>query len=310
MSSKANLYSLPISPSAEHERDFLRAPKLGYEPPEKAGFIRYVEHGAPHKLIRWHFHDEYELHLITATSGKVFVGDYIGQFEPGHLALIGPHLPHNWFSTNIPGGKVPVRDKVIQFKGEAIYQLQELMPELREAISLLNRAKNGIEFLGISPAIEDLMDQLKESSGIKRLSIFLQIFDILSKHESYRTLSNTKVMLEDDQGEMDRIGRVVEYISKHYHEPISMTEVASKFAFSDSGFSRYFQSRTGNNFTDFVNQLRVNKSCQLLLETDSYIANICYEVGFNNIANFNRRFKEYKGMTPKEFRQLGKMRSR
>ena len=53
--------------------------------------IRYLEHGWPTDLCRWHSHPEYELHLILETQGKVFVGDYIGEFVPGTLFLIGPN---------------------------------------------------------------------------------------------------------------------------------------------------------------------------------------------------------------------------
>jgi AraC-like DNA-binding protein len=52
-----------------------------------------------------------------------------------------------------------------------------------------------------------------------------------------------------------------------------------------------------------VNQVRINRACQLLMESDRFITHICYEVGFNNIANFNRRFLDVKGMTPREFRR-------
>ena len=51
--------------------------------------IIYRQHGFPCPLVRWHFHKEYELHLIVASSGKVFVGDYIG--KPRHYS----HLIHH-----------------------------------------------------------------------------------------------------------------------------------------------------------------------------------------------------------------------
>ncbi len=60
---------------------------------------------------------------------------------------------------------------------------------------------------------------------------------------------------------------------------------------------------TGNNFTDFVNRVRINRACQLLAETHRRIGEIAAETGFNNLANFNRRFLELKGMTPTEFRR-------
>ena len=46
----------------------------------------------------WHFHPEYELHHVVATSGRYFVGDFIGAFEPDNLVLVGPNLPHHWVS--------------------------------------------------------------------------------------------------------------------------------------------------------------------------------------------------------------------
>ncbi|MEL7209337.1 MAG: hypothetical protein AAGK32_14065, partial [Actinomycetota bacterium] len=49
------------------------------------GAVRYLEHGYPSSLIRWHCHNEFELHFIVASSGKAFVGDYIGPFRAGHL---------------------------------------------------------------------------------------------------------------------------------------------------------------------------------------------------------------------------------
>jgi hypothetical protein len=52
-------------------------------------------HGYPYRTVRWHYHPEYEIHLITATTGTYFVGDYVGSFEPGNLVMTGSNLPHN-----------------------------------------------------------------------------------------------------------------------------------------------------------------------------------------------------------------------
>ena len=67
--------------------------------------------------------------------------------------------------------------------------------------------------------------------------------------------------------------------------------------------SRFFRKATGNSFTDFVNRVRISRACQLLMDTEQPISHICYEVGFNSAANFNRRFLEIKGMTPSDFRR-------
>jgi len=83
---------------------------------------------------------------------------------------------------------------------------------------------------------------------------------------------------------------------------------AGQLGMSESRFSRFFRRATGNTFVDFVNRVRINRACQLLMESDRYITQICYDVGFNNVANFNRRFREIKGMTPSEFRHQAEHR--
>ena len=134
----------------ELEHDFVRSPTLGYEPQGSYGYVRYLEHGFPNPLVRWHYHEEYELHLIVQTRGKVFVGDYIGHFEPGHLVLTGPRLPHNWISTDTPPEGVALRDVVLQFSDAPLRQAAEIIPELAEALPMLERARHGIEFFGMS----------------------------------------------------------------------------------------------------------------------------------------------------------------
>ena len=294
----------------ERESEFNRHPDLGYEEKLEEGFIRFLEHGAPHPLIRWHFHEEFELHLITSTFGKVFVGDYIGNFQPGQLVMTGPHLPHNWISTEYPdeGEKVAIRDKVLQFNPQPLHKAAELIPELRQVLPFLERAANGIEFYGISSDVEALMDRIKVSSGLKRMALFTELLAMLSQHQNYRLLSSVQMQSRDNQKRLDQISEIVDYVTENFASPFSMAEVAEKFGMSESRFSRYFRKATGNTFTDFVNRIRINKASQLLLETEQYISTICYNVGFNNVANFNRRFMEVRGMTPSEFRRNGKLR--
>jgi AraC-like DNA-binding protein len=287
----------------EIEHDHLRDPTLGYDPPEGCGFIRCLAHGIPSPLVRWHYHDEYELHLITATTGKVFVGDYIGHFQPGHLVLTGPRLPHNWISSDAPPEGVPLRDRVIQFAHEPIEQASELIPELKEVLPLLDRAKFGIEFFGVSEVALALFERIAASRGLARLAGFSELLGMLARCREFRSLSSVQLQSTEDDDSVARVNAVLGYISEHINEPIAMADVCERLRMPESRFSRFFRRATGNTFTDFVNRMRITKACQLLMETDRYVTTICYEVGFNNVANFNRRFLEIKGMTPTDFRR-------
>ncbi|WP_137891749.1 AraC family transcriptional regulator [Ramlibacter sp. 2FC] len=290
-----------LKPELEH--DYSRPTELGYESPDEVGFIRCMAHGFPTPLARWHHHDEYELHLITATSGKVFVGDWIGQFQPGQLVLTGPRLPHNWVSMDLPEGGVPERDLVIQFSHGPIEAGSEHIPELREVLPLLERAKHGIEFFGLHAQALTHWRRVKSGHGLARFAALCEFLAELARCTDYRLLSNAQLQCVDDDDQTAQINAIVSRITESLGEPLSAADLAQQLGMSESRFSRFFRRATGNTFTDFVNHVRVNRACQLLMESDRYITQIGYEVGFNNIANFNRRFLDIKGMTPSEYRR-------
>jgi AraC-like DNA-binding protein len=97
--------------------------------------------------------------------------------------------------------------------------------------------------------------------------------------------------------------RLIKFTPWSAASQIFAAEHAEKLGMSESKFSRFFRKATGNTFTDFVNRVRISRACQLLMDTDQQITHICYEVGFNNVANFNRRFLQIKGIKPSEFRK-------
>jgi len=295
--------TLPRQRQPELEHDYARSPALGYEAPEDTGVIRCLAHGFPTPLARWHHHDEYELHLIVATSGKAFVGDWIGPFEPGHLVLTGPRLPHNWVSMDLPEGGVARRDLVIQFQHAPIIAAAQHLPELAEALPLLERARHGVEFFGLAERGEVHWQRVKQARGLRRLAAFCDFLADLTRCTDYRLLSAVQMQAEDDDAGIDQINTIVNRLTADVAQPLVAAEVAAELGMSESRFSRFFRRTTGNNFTDFVNRVRINRACQLLMESDRKVGDICYEVGFNNLANFNRRFLEIKGMTPTEFRR-------
>jgi len=292
----------------ELEADFNRSPALGYEPTAEVGCIRCLDHGFPTPLARWHCHDEYELHMIVATSGKAFVGDWIGPFEPGHVVLCGPRLPHNWISMDLPEEGVAKRDLVIQFLHAPIENASRLIPELGEIMPLLERARHGVEFFGFAGVGEEHWYRVKAAKGMRRLAEFMDLMTDLARWTDYRLLSSVQMQGAENDVEFDQINAIVSRITENVAQSLTAADLAAELGMSESRFSRFFRRATGNTYTDFVNQVRINRACQLLMSTDHYVTNICYDVGFNNVANFNRRFRELKGVTPSEFRKQAENR--
>jgi len=278
--------------------------KPEFEIVDKVETIRYLEHGWPTALDRWHSHEEYELHLVLKTSGKAFLGDYIGQFTPGSLFLTGPNLPHNWVTEDISNEYVPLRDMLIQFNHETMTKAFEVFPELSELNHLLDTARSGIEFKNFDPELaEKNLELIRDSQGMKRLMHFLNFLQELNEWSEKVTLSLTKLNPNLSSSSQHRINEVVNYVIDNYKNNISLVEAAKIVNMSESAFSRYFMKTTGNRFSEFVSRIRLGRACVMLYETDKNISTIAFESGYNNLANFNRQFVKLKGMTPREYRK-------
>jgi AraC-like DNA-binding protein len=272
---------------------------------DNRGGIRYLEHGSRSELIRWHTHEACELHLIVASRGKVFVGDYIGRFEPGQLILTGPRVPHNWVSDRTLKEDVELRDMVVQFDAEPLTQLGTSFPEAGELNSILELSRSGLEFVDVDLQLAiSMMTEIRDSSGLDRLLAFFRLLNMLNKWPMRRVLSTMQIDSTTNGVMESKINTVVEYVVSHYPDEISLGQAASLAGMSDSAFSRKFHKATGNKFVEFVNRVRIGRACIMLAETNDQVSSICYEVGFNNVANFNRQFSRLKGKTPGEYRKI------
>lgn len=261
-------------------------------------------HGYPFKTVRWHFHPEYEIHLVVTTTGRMHVGDYIGNFEPGNLAMTGPNLPHNWISDVPAGVQVPLRCIVLQFTGTFIRRVIDTLPELAAVHDLLAESRRGIQFSArVGTAALPLMTQLLDASGARRVELFMALLDLLSQCRSRKPLASIAYKAHPDDYLSQPFDRVLANISVNLGANLREGDFAERAGVSVGTFVRAFRRHTGMTFVQYVNSLRIKTACDLLMAGGRQITEICYMTGFNNVSNFNRRFLAQKSMSPSEFRR-------
>ncbi|MCY7296723.1 AraC family transcriptional regulator [Alteromonas sp. a30] len=267
--------------------------------------IRYLQHGYPSELVRWHCHEEYELHYIVETRGKAFIGDYIGNFSPHSLFLVGPNLPHNWISEIDSDKHVPVRDLVVNFSHDFVLNCESNFPEMQSLRGLWENAKYGIEFLDpvVIDAAHQYFREVGKYSGFKRLTRFWSLMELLSTCSQTRMLSRASRHSSIDKKVLKQISLAITYITDNLDANITQEEVAKLVNMGTTYFSKVFKKTTGHGFVRFVNGCRIDMACELLTHSEEPITEICFKVGFNNISNFNRQFFSLKGMTPSDYRK-------
>ncbi|WP_221393198.1 AraC family transcriptional regulator [Dyadobacter sp. NIV53] len=256
---------------------------------------------------RWHYHPELELVHIEQGSGTQFVGDNIQNFQSGDLILIGPNLPHYWRCDEkyFQGDtSLYAQATVLHFSENLFGESFLNLPENSAIHELLEKAKRGMKLFGeenklVKALLQNLLDQ-KESNPLIAL---MQILQTLSQSQDIKPLSNTDYQQEFDQHDTDRINQIYQYSLANFQQKISIEDIAEVASISPHSFCRYFKSRSRKTYTQFLLELRIGHACKLLLEGKLSVAQICFESGFNNFANFNKYFKILTRKSPLQYQK-------
>ncbi|MBQ7821096.1 MAG: helix-turn-helix domain-containing protein [Clostridia bacterium] len=95
---------------------------------------------------------------------------------------------------------------------------------------------------------------------------------------------------------------IKKYIAQNYSRHVSLGDLCKRIGYSEAHISRLFKEENGVSFKSYLQQIRINESCRLLLTTNENIIDIAERVGYSNMKFFNKIFKEHTGKTPKEYR--------
>lgn len=253
-----------------------------------------------------HIHPECELNFIENAKGaQRIVGDSIEEIDEEELVLVtNPHLEHAW--KDYRNVSKNIHEITIQFHPDLLTDTFLNKNQMISIRQLFRHAERGVAFSRESIAkVRPLLKTLTcENDSIYSLIKLLIILHELSIDKGMRELSTgqfaANVMHQHSSDES--LGRVMDYLSRHYSEVIRLSEVAEMVNMSESSFCRFFKQHTSKSFIDFLTDIRLGAASRALIDSSLSIAEIGYDCGFNNLSNFNRIFKKKKGVTPSEFR--------
>ena len=248
-----------------------------------------------------HQHKEIQISLIAEGEGTYIIGDCVGEFKKNDIFVIGEDLPHIFKRDT---AFINETDMVSLFfsknsYGEGFFNL----PEFEHFQNFFNDASLGFKVLSNKEKLLLHLSQIKKRSKYKQFTTFLEIIGIISEGKK-RTLSSLINLKKYAGNEGKRMSDIFQYTMNNYHNEISLDQVSDIANMTPNAFCRYFKQRTNKTFVNFLIDIRIGNACKLLAKNnDLNITEISYKSGFNNLANFNRKFKAIKGITPSEYRK-------
>ena len=260
----------------------------------------------PHFYPYLHRHAEVQITWIQQGEGTLLAGNSMHAFTAGEIYVLGANLPHlfksspEYFEGN---SELGIRALTVFF--DPIGKLSALfkLPEMKGVQACFEKWKNGFKipdnnYLQFS----EYMDEMQHAGGAVQLSLFIDMLNAMSGIGDVQALSpgNYSYSMTDPEGM--RIASVYNYIMHNYGNALTLEEVARQAHLTPNAFCRYFKKHTRLTFIAFVNKVRVNQACKLLVSGNlNQISAVAYSCGFSSITNFNYVFKNITGQSPRDY---------
>lgn len=269
-------------------------------------FKMYESHAnARARAFRVHYHTEAELSLILSGSGTYNCAGRLYPISAGDIFFYKSSVPH--CITDIADGGMsilnihisPIYFQMIKSEADAPHFgrsfLKRTLPSAK-----LNEVLSADEAERMRALILSLKTELAlgaEAFGLMAESCLAMMLIIIA-----RKAEPLREKVEKDGTEA--VFRALEFIDRHYTEPISLACVAERVNLEKTYFASLFKRTVGTNPWEYVLIKRIETAVELLRSCDSTVLEIASQTGFNSTASFNKIFKKYTGTTPKELRKF------
>lgn len=281
---------------------------------EKQRLLEMRKHGTPrfplecfmtttecdHFLVQLHWHKNMEIMQLFSGTAEITIGAETFLGSAGDIFIINQEELH----------RIVSNDPTLSY-GTFIFPLESLSfaandnaqaylePLIRNTMRFPVRITDPEQVETISGILTQILRTIEQKEIGYELAIKVYLLQLISELIRRRQLITVQ---QSPSQKSERLKQILEYIRKNYAAQLTITAMADAFHMSEKYFSRYFRGATGQNFTAYLNTVRIEQACTLLRETDRTVLEIAFECGYENVSYFNRVFRSQMGVSPLRYR--------
>lgn len=260
----------------------------------------------PHFYTYLHRHAEIQITWIQKGEGTLLAGNNMHVFHEGEIYIIGANLPHLFKSDPayfLPDSDKEVRTITIFFNPSGKLSALFSLPEMKMVKAFIAQNQSGFKVPdSLYPDMAKRIAIIQKADGAEQLYSFIELLNVLTLAGELQPLSSGSYTFSMTDPEGMRIASVYNYIMQNYSSALTLEEVAMQAHLTPTAFCRYFKKHTRHTLVNFINKVRVNEACKMLVNGSAKsIATIAYSCGFNSITNFNYVFKSITGVSPRDY---------
>jgi len=248
--------------------------------------VLYEKVDIPWTLPVFHYHNIYEIYILESGERTLIINNTIFETNACHAALINPNEFHRSYGTTPFSGicfhfsekyldlyfTQEAKKKLLKCFSQSVVRLDEKsMSEVKYLSECIENGL-GLDFVYIARVLEILNNHLKSSCENK-------------------LLSNEKLF------------PIMEYINENFMSIKSLEQISEANFISKTHLCRIFKSKMGITVSQYLNTVKIQYSCELLLSTAKDISEIAFICGYTSVNYYERIFKKFMNCTPFEFRR-------
>lgn len=279
---------------------------------ERFPFQYYQEHFNWNRLetVEWHWHSELEFVEILQGAIECHIGEEIIELREGDTFFINSGVIHKYQASKVCREKQCMFSDIL-FLPEIIAPNSSLIYEkyirpivlygkpflvMRQTQAWEESVQNLYHHIVNVCLDEEDLTELRIQAGVSEL--WTRLFHYLYREESEQQ-ENKNILAQA------RLRKMMQFIWDHFHEKITLDDIAASANISKSAALRCFRSGMQTSPVGYLNNFRLNRAKELLLTSHSTVSEIAVSVGFDNVGYFDRVFRRTFGLTPKQFAKQG-----
>lgn len=280
---------------------------INFTIPEKIGSSIHVkEDKLPYFYPHLHRHVEIQITWILSGEGTLVIGNSMQPFQSGDMFVIGANQPHLfksdpcYFDTD---SRKKIHSLSIFFNPVGFISHMLSLPEMHNIKKFINSSSHGMRAAekDTSKLFEYFLKVKNHKDGFM-LAYFIEMLQEMANliQWDYFSAESFEYIFSDSDGL--KMNDIFRYTLDNYKKEISLDRIAAIAHLTPQSFCRYFKKNTSKTFIHFVNELRINEACKILMEKKFVsIGDVAHQCGFNSVVSFNRVFKSIVQKSPREY---------
>lgn len=255
-----------------------------------------------------HIHDYIEILYTLSGEYRILLNNKDYYFAAGDMVLINSNEIHNIISLSEGLNKyivIKFEPEILYTTTQSVFEMKYVMPFIlnestHQKVFKQKEIKNSV----IPDIIRGIHKEYRDKNYGYELAVRANIFNLFLFILRRWNTQNVDLNINHDMNKdmVKRLQTVFDYVENNYQNDITSLDMASLCNLSYSYFSRAFKKIMKKNFKEYLNYVRISKAEKLLSTSELNITEIALSVGFSTSSYFIQQFRQYKGISPKQFK--------